>query len=238
MNFDLNKLLFLDIETVSQYQHLSELSSKERKFWDGYYHIFKERVTDKTKLPVGYDETEELYKEEVYRQTAAFFPEFGKICCVSLAFVTKDGETRMESFYGEDEYKLLEETRKVLDKVGGMGFAMCGHNIKGFDIPFLAKRFVIKGLNPPGSFPKHDSKPWELNVVDTKDVWNFGNTRGLSSLDLVCQQLNIESPKDGDVKGDSVYHFYWDKKHELIKEYCEKDVKTLVHLIEYLMKLK
>ena len=237
MHFDLNKILFFDVETVSQYKELSDLSVEDRKLWDFYYDTFKERVTDKNRLP-KVDSSEEIYKEEVYKQTSSLFPEFAKVCCISVAFVTKDGEVKINSFYGVNEYEILDKARDIFNKVHGLGFQLCGQNIKNFDIPFLGKRYLINGLNPPNSFPSYNTKPWEMPLIDTKEIWSFSNPRGLSSLDLICSRLGIDSPKTGDVKGDNVYKNYWLKKYEEIKDYCQKDVQSLVNIISKLNNLK
>lgn len=235
MQFNIEKLLFFDIETVSQYKDLDELSKEELKLWESYYDNFKERVTDKSKLPTP---ESHLTKKEVYRQTAALFPEFGKVACVSLGFVMKGGNTKFESFYGKNELDILKKTRDIFNKIDSIGFDLCGQNIKNFDIPFLAKRFVINGLNPPTIFPKHDTKPWEMKVLDTKEIWSFGGKYGLSSLDLICMSLKVDSPKNGDVKGDNVNKNFWVDNHEEIKDYCEKDVKALIDIIKKLNTLK
>jgi predicted PolB exonuclease-like 3'-5' exonuclease len=237
MQFKIDKLLFFDIETVSQYKDLYEMPERDLKMWESYYDSFRKRVTDEEQLS-RYKEGTQSYKGEVYRQTAAFFPEFGKVACLSMAFVTKDGKVKFESFSGEDEKKILEETRKVFNKIEPMGFSLCGQNIKMFDIPFLGKRFVINGLKPPKLFPTHETKPWELKVVDTKDIWSFGNNWSIGSLDLICTALDIDSPKNGDVKGDSVTTNYWEGNHQEIKEYCEKDVKALVDIVTKFNNLK
>jgi predicted PolB exonuclease-like 3'-5' exonuclease len=236
MGFKLDKLLFFDIETVSQYKDLYDMSEDKLKMWETYYDSFRKRVTDESRID-GDAMTESEIHQEVYRQTAAFFPEFGKVACVSMAFVTKNGKIKFESFYGDDELSILTQTRDVFNKIEGMGFDLCGQNIKMFDIPFLGKRYYINGMYPPLLFPKHDTKPWELRVLDTKDVWQFGNNWSLSSLDLICSVLEVDSPKNGDVKGDSVTTNYWGGKHEEIKEYCERDVKALVDIITKLNNL-
>ena len=237
MQFKVDKLLFFDIETVSQYKDLYDMPEDKLKMWESYYDSFRKRVTDESKINEAEGDEKDINKE-VYRQTAAFFPEFGKVACVSMAFVTKSGEVRFESFYGEDELHILTETRKVFDKIEPLGFDLCGQSIKMFDIPFLGKRFFINGMKPPKLFPTHDTKPWDLRVLDTKEVWQFGNNWSLGSLDLMCSVLEIDSPKNGDVKGDNVTTNYWDGNHEEIKEYCERDVKALVDIITKLNNLK
>lgn len=236
MKFNVGKLLFFDIETVSQYKDLFDMPDRQLKMWESYYDSFRKKVTDESKIDPIMGEKD--IKREVYRQTAAFYPEFGKVACVSMGFVTKEGEIRYESFYGEDEVTILKETKKVFDKVEPMGFELCGQSVKIFDIPFLGKRFFINGINPPKLFPMYNTKPWELKVLDTKDIWQFGNNWSLSSLDLICTVLDIDSPKNGEIKGDNVTTNYWGGNHEEIKEYCEKDVKALIDIIQKLNKLK
>ncbi len=242
MQFKVDKLLFFDIESVSQYKDLFDMPDRQLKMWESYYDSFRKKVTDESKIPtvdsVGMDNLQKETYREVYRQTAAFYPEFGKVACVSMAFVTKGGEVRFESFCGEDELHILTETRKIFDKIYSLDFILCGQSIKMFDIPFLGKRYFINGMKPPIFFPKHDTKPWDLKVLDTKDVWQFGNNWSLGSLDLMCTVLDIDSPKNGDVKGDTVNKNYWEGNHKEIKEYCEKDVKALVDIIIKLNNLK
>ena len=240
MQFKIDKLLFFDIETVSQYKDLYDMPEDKLKMWESYYDSFRKKVTDESKLDPSLSRNfnQKNVNKEVYRQTAAFFPEFGKVACVSMAFVTKTGEIKFESFYGEDEIHILTETRKVFDKIEPLGFDLCGQSIKIFDIPFLGKRYFINGMKPPKLFPTHDSKPWDLRVVDTKEVWQFGNNWSLGSLDLICSVLDVDSPKNGDVKGDTVTTNYWEGNHEEIKEYCERDVKALVDIITKLNNLK
>lgn len=237
MQFKLDKLLFFDIETVSQYKNLYDMPEDKLKMWESYYDTFRKKVTDESRIDSELMSKKDI-NEEVYRQTAAFFPEFGKVACVSMAFVTKEGEVRFESFYGDDEINILTEVRRIFDKIESLGFELCGQSIKIFDIPFLGKRYFINGMKPPKLFPTHDSKPWDLRVVDTKEVWQFGNNWSLGSLDLICSVLEIDSPKNGDVKGDNVTTNYWEGNHEEIKEYCERDVKALVDIITKLNNLK
>lgn len=236
MKFNVDKLLFFDAETVPQYETFGDMPKEKRKLWESYLSTFEKKVTDGTKL-VGLIPAEIAYKNEVYRQTAAFYPEFGKVMCISLGFITNKGEVKMESHCGDDEVKILKDVRNIFDKVADMDYTLCGQNIKKFDIPFLGKRFLINGLNPPKLFPTHDTKPWEMKVLDTKDVWNFGSY-GLSSLDIITTSLNVDSPKNGEVRGDTVSEFYWKGEHKLIGEYCERDVQALIDVVSKLNSLE
>ena len=80
-------------------------------------------------------------------------------------------------------------------------------------------------------------------MVDTKEVWGFNSYIGLSSLDLICVSLGVESPKSGELKGENMHKYYYDwseekekslgiKRDDNVKEYCEKDVVATINLVK------
>jgi hypothetical protein len=102
----------------------------------------------------------------------------------------------------------------------------------------MAKRMVINGILPPKIFPNYDTKPWEIKAIDTKEVWQFGSFAAISSLELACVSMGIDSSKNTGVSGNEVHTTYWDKKNlDGIVSYCEEDVKVLVELIKKLKSL-
>ena len=177
--------------------------------------------------------------DKVFETRAALVPEFAKIVCVSVAFVMDDGTIKLQSFHSEDEGKLLLDVQKLLNRTGDLGFFLCGHNVKGFDIPTLAKRMMMYGLEPPKLLPSYDTKPWEVKAIDTKDIWQYGAYTAIGSLDLMCSCLDIPTPKGGEVTGDKVHDCYWNKNMlQEISEYCERDVEVLIDTIIKLKQLK
>jgi hypothetical protein len=73
-------------------------------------------------------------------------------------------------------------------------------------------------------------KPWEVQHLDTMDLWKFGDYKSYSSLNLLAAVFGINSPKD-DIDGSMVCSVYWqDKNLERIKLYCMKDVVTVAQL--------
>ena len=176
---------------------------------------------------------------EVFKKRAALVPEFAKIICVSAAFVMDNGEVKKQTFSGDDEESLLKQTQSLLDRCGKLDFYLCGHNLKNFDIPMLAKRMIINGLNPPSILPAYDTKPWEIKAIDTKEVWQYGSYTSIGSLDLLCSVMDIPSSKEGEVTGDKVHYEYWEnRKIKEISEYCERDVLVLIDIIKKLKSLK
>lgn len=229
INIPITKILFLDIETVGgcpDYESCQKFSPEIASQFEKYFDWFLKR----------FPEDNTLSKDEVFKKRAALVPEFAKIVCVSVAFVLDNGETKKQSFFGEDEKKLLKEVRTLLDRCEKLGFYLCGHNLKNFDIPMLAKRMIINGIRPSKILPSYDTKPWEIKAIDTKEIWQYGSYTSIGSLDLLCSCLDIPTPKDGEVTGALVHSSYWEEqKIKEITEYCEKDVDVL---IEAIMKLK
>jgi predicted PolB exonuclease-like 3'-5' exonuclease len=239
INIPITKILFLDIETVGgcpDYESCQKFSPEIADQYVKYYDWFKKRFPeDHIEVPKTKIESDKRMNE-VFKKRAALVPEFAKIVCVSVAFVLENGETKKQSFYGDDEKKLLKEVRTLLDRCEKLGFFLCGHNLKNFDIPMLAKRMIINGIRPSKILPSYDTKPWEIKAIDTKEIWQYGAYTSIGSLDLLCSCLNIPTPKDGEVTGSSVHKSYWeDQKIKEIAEYCEKDVEVLIDAI---MKLK
>ena len=224
---DIHKLLFIDIETVGVDEDLDSLhhtNPKLYKIWeDSGYPYFKR----------NYSEDSNLTSNEMFIKKSALLPEFGKIVCISVGFILPNGETKLDSFYG-DEKNLLTSTSELLNRIDKLGFMLCGHNVKNFDLPYIAKRMLINGIQVPPIIPNYKIKPWESRVLDTKEVWNFNSFRGLSSLDLVCTSLGLESPKEGEVNGSNIHKYYYNNDIDKIKNYCEEDVKCTINLIKKL----
>jgi hypothetical protein len=156
-----------------------------------------------------------------------------------MAFVLDNGDVKKQTFSGNDEKELLLDVRNLLDRCNKLDFYLCGHNLKNFDIPMMAKRMIINGIMPSKILPSYDTKPWEVKAIDTKEIWQYGAYTSIGSLDLMCSCLDIPTPKDGQITGDKVHSAYWDKQMiDEISKYCEKDVNVLIDAIMKLKSLK
>ena len=241
INIPINKILFLDIETVGlcrNWEGCKENHPNIAEQFVKYFDWFLKRFPEDNVETDGLEE--ELQKmNDVYEKRSALVPEFAKIVCVSMAFMTKDG-IKQQTFSNHDEKQLLMDVRDLLDRCHKLDFYLCGHNLKNFDIPMLAKRMIINGIMPSKILPSYDTKPWEVKAIDTKEIWQYGSYTSIGSLDLVCSTMGIDTPKDGAIHGGNVHEVYWNNQSRLdeISEYCEKDVKVLVDFITKLKELK
>jgi hypothetical protein len=232
INISITKLLFIDIETVGVQPDWDSLVKNNEALsfqFENYLDWFQKRFPEDADKPVG----------TMFVNRSALVPEFARIACVSVAFVMDNGEIKMQSFSDPDEGKMLLDVQKLLYRVGELGFFLCGHNVKGFDIPMLAKRMIINGILPPKILPGHDTKPWEVKAIDTKELWQYGSYGSIASLELMCVSLGVESTKNMEATGNKVHEAFWVKKDiKGIVEYCEKDVSVLIDVIKKIVELK
>lgn len=215
----LEKILFLDIETVPQVYQYKDVEAGAKKLFEA-----------KTRSLVKDDKT----FDDAYNERAGILAEFGKIICISVGFVneTRTGrQMRIKSFYHEDEETLLKQFKQLLDDHGMTKyFALCGHNAKEFDFPYICRRMLIHGMQLPSLLDIAGKKPWEISHFDTMELWKFGDYKAYTSLALLCHVFKIPTPKD-DISGADVARvFYEDGDLERIKVYCEKDVIALIQL--------
>jgi DNA polymerase elongation subunit (family B) len=216
----LENIFFIDIETVPQFPSYADMPENFRKLWD----IKASRI----KSPETGETPDELYPR------AGIYSEFGKIMCISLGFFRNENGKytfRVKSVYGEDEKKVLQEYNEIMKSFNPTVHFLCAHNGKEFDFPYIARRMIINGMKLPGYLDIAGKKPWESDyLVDTMQLWRFGDIKNYTSLELLCTVLGIPTPKN-DIAGSDVWHVYWiDHALTRIVEYCEKDVVAIARL--------
>ncbi|MEY4522109.1 MAG: hypothetical protein RIT10_1294 [Bacteroidota bacterium] len=213
----LDRILFLDIETVPQTYQFPDLEETTRKLFEA-----------KTRFM----QNDEKSFEDLYNDRGGIYAEFGKIICISVGFVheTRTGnEIRMKSFYHDDEETLLKQFVNLLENNPKYSI-LCGHNAKEFDFPYICRRLLINGMKLPNVLDIAGKKPWEISHLDTLELWKFGDYKAFTSLALLCHVFQIPTPKD-DISGADVARVYYEEQDlERIKVYCEKDVVALIQL--------
>lgn len=212
----IEKVLFLDIETVPQYATYDELPERLKEFWDH----------KATKIRVNETDTPEMLYER-----AGIYSEFGKIICISVGFIHND-KLRIKSFAGDDEAQLLRDFATMLENnFNKAGTLLCAHNGKEFDFPYIARRMLIHSIRLPFLLDIAGKKPWEVPFLDTMELWKFGDYKNYTSLALLTAIFDIPSPKD-DINGSQVGEYYW-VRNELprIVIYCQKDVVAIAQLM-------
>ena len=214
---DLSQVIVLDIETVPQYSCYDHVPPHLQELWEQKTHFQRKP---------------EQSVDEFYER-AGILAEFGKIICISLgifSYQNKSYSLRIKSFFGHDEKELLNQFFNLMSKQAP-NTMFCAHNGKEFDYPYISRRLLINGLEIPSQLDISGKKPWEVNHLDTMEMWKFGDYKHFTSLNLLATILDIPTPKD-DIDGSQVRQVYYEEKNlERIVTYCQKDVVTTAHVL-------
>lgn len=219
----IQKILFLDIETVPVKYRYSELSDREKKLWDAKWRY-----------------NPDINPEEQYSK-AGIYAEFAKVICIGLGYVDNQDNIKLKVLADDDEKVLLSEFNNSLYKFYQYVFKtynaeynLCAHNGREFDFPFLCRRMLINNI----AIPEILKSGRRDMLLDTMDMWKFGDYKNFTSLDLLAYVFNIESPKDN-IDGSMVAKVYYeDKDIDKIAAYCQKDVETLIKVYKRLLGMK
>ena len=219
LTFKLKDILFLDIETVPEFENWKDISKETQELFD-----------QKTK----YQRKEEFTAAAFYDR-AGIWAEFGKIICISVGYfvdIENKKQLRLTSFFGDDEHKILTDFKGLLDThFTKKSHVLCAHNGKEFDFPFIARRMIVHQIELPNKLNLFGKKPWEVPHIDTLELWKFGDYKHYTSLKLLTSILGVPSPKD-DIDGSEVANVYYKEKNiQRIVSYCEKDTIAVAQIL-------
>jgi 3'-5' exonuclease len=226
---DITNVLFFDIETVPGTQNYSDLDETWQYLWA---HKAKS-ILRKSEEDMLEDDAANVYEK------AGIYAEFGRIVCISVGIFARDKATgelsvRLKSYASTDEAEILRGFCELLNK--HFPYAekhfLCGHNIKEFDVPFICRRMMIHQMPFPALLNVAGKKPWETkHLLDTMELWKFGDGKAYTSLKLLAATFGFPSPKD-DIDGSQVRGVFYDEGDvERIARYCEKDVVAVMQLM-------
>jgi predicted PolB exonuclease-like 3'-5' exonuclease len=154
---------------------------------------------------------------------------FGSIACICYAF--DDGEIySVDMNSSGDEKTMLEHIYShVFDQTAvahhsGMANSAAtfvGHNIAGFDLPFLKHRSIIQNVKPPVAVLRAmAAKPWGAEIADTILMWSPEREKRVS-MDKLCRAFGI--PGKGDFDGSMIAET-WPVDPQKVISYCKGDV--------------
>jgi DNA polymerase elongation subunit (family B) len=207
--------LVIDIETASIFEDYSSLDPRMKAQWE--------------KKAAFLQKTDEKTAEELYFDKGAIFAEFGKVICISAGVFTMEEDhaigIRIKSFAFETEKEILESFNELIqNKFEDSSLRLIAHNGKEFDFPYLCRRMLVNEIKIPPALDIRDKKPWEINHIDTMELWKFGDRKNFTSLDLLAALFGIESSKE-DIDGSMVNTVYYKEQDlERISKYCKRDV--------------
>ncbi|CAN5810775.1 hypothetical protein BH20ACI4_BH20ACI4_15610 [soil metagenome] len=215
------KRIFIDIETLPT-------DEKNRSF------VQRKAAKIFFRRGLNFSETEFTKRAEIAFGETALQGSLGKLLCIGLA-IDNNGKAETPCVCGQDketnefhldEAKTLTQFWNHLNRIGFniKSDIVVGHNILGFDLPFLYHRSMICGVKP--SRMLLNGKPWEIaeSVYDTMYQWQMGKFSEKVGLEELALAFGLNCPKKGAVNGGNLLRAFQNGKHEEIREYCLKDV--------------
>jgi 3'-5' exonuclease len=168
-------------------------------------------------IDVWMAENKESAVKEAVAKTS-FDGALGRIACIAWSI---DDEPIFASGSEHTEREVIELffsfiQSECLDEV-----KFCGHNIAGFDLPFLKHRAIIHGIKPSKSlWHAMNAKPWDNCIADTMLMWS-PDSQKRASMDKLCKALSIQGKNgfDGSMVADT-----WTVDPHKVIEYCKDDV--------------
>jgi len=214
LDHQFKNILVLDIETASATEQYSDMDGRLQRLWD-------------KKASFLHNE-EEMTPEELYFSKGAIYAEFGKIICISVGIFTYENNAfglRIKSFASDDEHEILQAFKSLVEsKFKSKDLILVAHNGKEFDFPYICRRMLVNEIIIPEALDIRDKKPWDIQHIDTMELWKFGDRKNFTSLDLLATLFGVESSKD-DIDGSMVNSVYYeDKDLTRISKYCQRDV--------------
>ncbi len=123
----------------------------------------------------------------------------------------------------EEEKRALQGFFDLLRDFDPDSDEIVGHNIIGFDLPFIFQRCLVNNIPVQ---PFVDLSEFHVRgVFDTMHRWWLGAKRFVS-LDDIAWSLGIESSKTAEAEGSKVFEMYQAGKLPQIREYNLNDIRV------------
>jgi len=163
-------------------------------------------------------ENKESALKELVAKTS-FDGALGRIACIAWSI-----DDRPVCVAGDEqsEIEAIEEFYSYIESECDHGVIFCGHNLAGFDLPFLKHRSIIHGIKPPKSLLQAmNAKPWDSCIADTMLMWS-SDSQKRASMDKLCKALGIQGKEgfDGSMVAET-----WHVDPQKVIEYCKDDVR-------------
>lgn len=151
---------------------------------------------------------------------------YGRVACI--AWVSDDDEKILATDKDMSEIEVIRSFYDYVEIYLDYDYVeiyldnrFCGHNLYGFDLPFLKHRSIVLGIKPPRYLLEAmNAKSWDQCIQDTMLMWCQDRDKRVS-MSKLCRALGIEDK--GDMDGSKVAET-WLTDPQRVIDYCKADV--------------
>ena len=216
-----SNILFIDIETVTTEAAYGELAPIIRRSWDRKAEFFRDADVKGS--------------DELFRERAALYAEFGKIVSVAVGYFhpldDERTELRIKCIIHPEEALVLKEFKETVLRFDQNRLRLCAHNGRDFDYPYLCRRMLVHGMELPASLHLMNKKAWEVPHLDTMEMWKFGEYKKFVPLELLASLFSVEVDSDKILDAGEIQRAYYEENDlDKIKESCYQNIRMLAQV--------
>lgn len=184
-------------------------------------------VARRTKREVERGELEPPEAESLVRSVSPFF---GRVLAIGMRlYDDKTGDNKDKVISEATEKDTLQPFFETVNHPASQDLRYVHFNGLGFDVPFLIIRAAMHGI-AISSYRFLNQRRFSYDPhVDIMQFLSRWGREGVS-LDLACRSFDIPSPKEGEVKGETVAAAFERGELEAVREYVMRDVEATYQL--------
>jgi hypothetical protein len=226
-------MLFFNTKSVLEFPTLELMEEINKPMFNRWKYLAKRKHGFDMDCKYDPETANELYKNE-----GVYYPEFSKIVAITHANLYIEDSRLKRNFnkiVSVDEMVVVEAFIRKLKEISTEAVQstpnsfpiLVGHNIIGYDIPLLIKRYLYltRDNQKDSSKIKTDDdviplilkrammiKPWDSGVIDTTNLWKFN---GYDNMPLMLIADFLELKKTVDILPlNELNQYYWDNVEE------------------------
>jgi hypothetical protein len=168
---------------------------------------------------------------DAYREKAALSALTGQVVAIGGATILNDDwkPTIIGQEKDRSEQDVIATWWNIVDDCLRRQLPMVGHNIHGFDLPFLMQRSWILGIpTPDGILQGTGRRYWHPLFIDTMKEWGFGDNRSFVKLDVLAKAFGLGGKAEGECCGKNFHQFWFSEdetKHQQAVNYLLQDLR-------------
>ena len=166
--------------------------------------------------------------ESLIRSTSPFF---GQVLCIGMRWLQDDGSAKDKVVCEDNEQATLQAFFDIVNHSSTKGVRFVHYNGLGFDIPFLMIRAAHYGIDINNwNFTDLRRFSYKSHIDLMMFLCNWNNYNSVS-MDIACRSFAIASPKEGEVKGETVAKAFEEGNIEAVNDYVMQDVESYTSIV-------